>query len=330
MAAREGGALREMNDFLSLKDVTPVEWKQLLQLSEEVKRHPSHFLQMLPGKSIVLLFEKPSLRTRLTFELGMKSLGGDSVYLDYQQDRLGQREPLHDVARNLERWFSAIVARTFSHQLVGQLAGYASVPVINALTNQEHPCQALADVFTLREQWGEVRGKTLAFVGDGNNVCASLIHAAALSGMSFTAVTPPAYPPYEGAAEDFRRLSAEPSAAYRCTDSLEEIRGADAVYTDTWVSMGSEGDGERRLQVFAPYRVTPEVMALTGKKSFFMHCLPARRDQEVSDQVIDSPLSLVFEQAENRLHCQKALLLLLLAPQQMQRYLHLDKWAAWR
>lgn len=319
-----------MNDFISLKDLSPAEWKTLLFLSQEVKRSPGHFREMLLGKSIVLLFEKPSLRTRLTFELGVKSLGGESVYLDYQQDKLGQRESLHDVARNLERWFNCIVARTFAHQTVLALAEYASVPLVNALTDQEHPCQALADLFTLKEKWEQLQGKTMAFVGDGNNVCSSLIHATALSGMSFVAITPASHQPYAQASSDFRNLAVSPSATYQGTDSLDGLQGADVVYTDTWVSMGQEGESAERLQVFESYQVTPEVMELTGKDSYFMHCLPAHRNQEVTDAVIDAPCSLVFEQAENRLHVQKALLLLLLAPREMERYLQLDKWAAWR
>lgn len=319
-----------MNDFISLKDLSPAEWKTLLFLSQEVKRSPGHFREMLLGKSIVLLFEKPSLRTRLTFELGVKSLGGESVYLDYQQDKLGQRESLHDVARNLERWFNCIVARTFAHQTVLALAQYASVPLVNALTDQEHPCQALADLFTLKEKWEQLQGKTMAFVGDGNNVCSSLIHATALSGMSFVAITPASHQPYAQALADFRNLAVSPSATYQGTDSLDGLQGADVVYTDTWVSMGQEGESAERLQVFESYQVTPEVMELTGKDSYFMHCLPAHRNQEVTDAVIDAPCSLVFEQAENRLHVQKALLLLLLAPREMERYLQLDKWAAWR
>lgn len=319
-----------MNDFISLKDLSPAEWKTLLFLSQEVKRSPGHFREMLLGKSTVLLFEKPSLRTRLTFELGVKSLGGESVYLDYQQDKLGQRESLHDVARNLERWFNCIVARTFAHQTVLALAEYASVPLVNALTDQEHPCQALADLFTLKEKWEQLQGKTMAFVGDGNNVCSSLIHATALSGMSFVAITPASHQPYAQALADFRNLAVSPSATYQGTDSLDGLEGADVVYTDTWVSMGQEGESAERLQVFESYQVTPEVMELTGKDSYFMHCLPAHRNQEVTDAVIDAPCSLVFEQAENRLHVQKALLLLLLAPREMERYLQLDKWAAWR
>ncbi|MGH9341030.1 MAG: ornithine carbamoyltransferase [Acidobacteriota bacterium] len=319
-----------MNDFVSLKDLTPEGWQRLLRVSEQVKGSPAHFRQMLPGKSVVLVFEKASLRTRLTFELGMKQLGGDAVYLDYQESKLGGRESLSDVAKNLERWFNAIVARTFSHETVVSLAGHASIPVVNALTDEEHPCQALADVFTLKEKWGELQGKTIAFVGDGNNVCTSLVHAAALSGMSFIAVTPPTHKPYPGAAEDFAALSNSSSAQYQWADSLEKLRGADVVYTDTWVSMGQEEETAARLEVFKQLQVTPEVMELTGKSSFFMHCLPAHRNHEVTDSVMDSENSLVFEQAENRLHVQKALLLSLLAPRELDRYLQLDKWAAWR
>ena len=175
-----------MRDFISLADLNPRQWNQLLHLSREVKSRPPNFRRMIPGKSIVLIFEKPSLRTRLTFELGIQQLGGDAVYLDYQEANLGEREALRDVAKNLERWFDCLVARTFSHQVLIQLSEYARCSVINALTDAEHPCQALADIFTLTEKWSNVEGRTLAYIGDGNNVCASLVHAAALSGMCFT------------------------------------------------------------------------------------------------------------------------------------------------
>jgi ornithine carbamoyltransferase len=318
-----------MKDFLSLKDLNPDLWEQLLQVSVEVKERAANFRQMLMGKSLVLIFEKASLRTRITFELGMKQLGGEAVYLDHQDSRLGGRESLADVARNMERWFDCLVTRTFSHEVALELAEHSSVPVINGLSDKEHPCQALADVFTLREKWGEVQGKTLVFVGDGNNVCASLIHAAALSGMSFVAVTPSTHQPYPEAAEDFEALSALSSASYRYTDSLDGLKGADAVYTDTWVSMGQEGDARERIRDLQDYQITPELMASTGKESNFMHCLPAHRNQEVTDTVIDSVRSLVYEQAENRLHVQKALLLTLLAPGDVKRYLQLEKFATW-
>ncbi len=319
-----------MKDFLSLKDLTVELWNQLLHASSEIKERPSNFRQMLVGKSSVLLFEKSSLRTRLTFELGMKQLGGDAVYLDHQESRLGGRESITDMARNLERWFDCIVARTFSHEAAVKLAEHASVPVINGLSDAEHPCQALADVFTLQEKWGEIQAKTLVYIGDGNNVCASLIHAAALSGMSLVAVTPSSHQPYSQAAQDFENLSISASASYRWTDSLDGLQGADVVYTDTWVSMGQEEETRDRIEVLQSYQVTPELMASTGRNAYFMHCLPAHRNQEVTDSVIDSPQSLVFEQAENRLHVQKALLLLLLAPKELGRYMRLEKFAAWK
>lgn len=313
-----------MKNFLSLTELEEDSWKQLLRASREVKQHPGHFRKMLIGKSLVLVFEKPSLRTRLTFELGMKQLGGDAVYLDYQESRLGGRESLGDVAKNLERWFDCIAARTFLHEIVVQLAEESSIPVINGLSDEEHPCQALADIFTLTEKWEELKGKTLAFVGDGNNVCASLIHAAILSGMSFIAITPESHQPDK--AKGFEQCE---KGSYRWSGSVKDLKGADVVYTDTWVSMGQEEEGRDRLQTFHDYKVTPEVMALTGKQSFFMHCLPAHRNQEVTDSVIDSPQSLVFEQAENRLHVQKALLLFLLAGKELGRYFQLERFATW-
>ncbi len=319
-----------MKDFLSLKNLQADLWKQLLQVSVEVKERPANFRQMLLGKSLVLIFEKASLRTRLTFELGMKQVGGEAVYLDNREARLGGRESLKDVARNLERWFDCIVTRTFSHETAVELAEQTSVSVINGLSDKEHPCQALADVFTLQEKWGEVEGKTLVYVGDGNNVCTSLIHAAALSGMSFVAVTPTTHQPYAEAAEDFEALTVSSSASYRYTDSLDGLEGADAVYTDTWVSMGQEEEARERLRILQDYQITPELMISTGKESYFMHCLPAHRNQEVTDAVIDSPRSLVYEQAENRLHVQKALLLTLLAPGDVARYLQLERFAAFK
>ncbi len=319
-----------MKDFLSLKDLSVEWWKQLLHVSSEVKERPSYFRQMLVGKSSVLLFEKSSLRTRLTFELGMKQLGGDAVFLDYQESRLDGRESLTDVARNLERWFDCIVARTFSHEAAVRLAEHAAIPVINGLSDVEHPCQALADLFTLQEKWGELEGKKLAFIGDGNNVCTSLIHAAALSGMSLVAVTPGSHQPYPEAAQDFESLSTSTTASYRWTESVDGLQGADGVYTDTWVSMGQEEETQERVRILQSFQVTPELMASTGKDAYFMHCLPAHRNQEVTDSVMDSSQSLVYEQAENRLHVQKALLLLLLAPKELERYLRLEKFATWK
>lgn len=319
-----------MNDFITLRNISPSQWEQILQLSLEVKKHPGHFRSMLLQKSTVLLFEKPSLRTRLTFDLGMKQLGGDSVYLDSQDSLVGGRESLYDVAKNLERWFDCIVARTFSHSTVIELAEHADIPVINALTDEEHPCQALADLFTLKERWGELKGRTLVFVGDGNNVGLSLVHATALSGMSFVAITPESHCLPPSAEDAYREMATDPSASFLWSADLDAIKGADAVYTDTWVSMGKEAETEARLRTFQPYQVTPEVMDRAGSESFFMHCLPAHRNQEVTDSVIDSARSLVFDQAENRLHVQKALLLLLMAAREVERYMQLSKWAAAR
>ena len=317
-------------NFLSLRGLDSKEWQYLLRVSKEVKLHSGNFRRMLPGKSLVLVFEKPSLRTRLTFELAIKQLGGDAVYLGYQEDQLSKRESLSDVARNLERWFDCIVARTFSHSALLTLAEETSIPVINALTDNEHPCQALADTFTLLEKWGELEGRKLAFVGDGNNVCTSLVHATALSGMSFVAVTPNSHRPSSKVLKDFDQLSVSSSASCTWTESLEGVKGADVIYTDTWVSMGTESETQERIKKFEGYRITPEVMEKARKEAYFMHCLPAHRNQEVTDEVIDSPRSLVFEQAENRLHVQKALLLFLFSPKELSRYFQLEKWAARR
>ncbi len=319
-----------MKDFLSLKNLTPQQMDQLLLIARELKERPGNFRNMLLEKSAVLLFEKQSLRTRLTFELGMKQLGGETVYFDTQDSRLGERESLYDVAKNLERWFDCAVARTFSHQAIQQLADHANIPVVNALTDEEHPCQALADLFTLQEKLGDIEGKKLSYVGDGNNVCVSLVHAAALCGMSFLAVTPPSHRPPESVKSDFDRLKRNSEVDFRWSSSIEDIRGSEAVYTDTWVSMGQEKEAEQRVAAFREYQVTEDVMRQAGDAAFFMHCLPAHRNQEVVESVIDSSISLVYDQAENRLHVQKAVLLTLLAPKEIGRYLHLARWAATR
>jgi ornithine carbamoyltransferase len=301
-----------VRDLIADGDLTRRDLELIFQVTERVKSSPGSFARALEGKQLAMIFEKPSLRTRVTFEVGMTSMGGFAVYLDHAKPRLGERESIKDVARNLERWVHGIVARTFSHTAVQDLAEHASIPVINALTDAFHPCQALADLFTLGERVGRLKGLKLAFVGDGNNVCHSLMVSAAKFGVSVSVATPPGFEPKSEIVDEAKAIGRKTGAKINLFhDPVEAVAGAHAVYTDVWASMGQEYAAHLRAQVFAPYRVTEELMEAAGD-ALFMHCLPAHRGQEVTDAVIDSPRSIVYDQAENRLHVQKALLLLLM------------------
>ena len=297
-------------DLVRDLDLTDDEVQYLLGLAAKVKRTPGKFARALGGKYISLLFEKPSLRTRLTFELAIKQLGGDAVMFD---GPVGAREPLKDVARNLERWVQGIVARTFSQSTVEELAHWSSAPVINALTDLYHPCQALADVFTLQERFGGLRGLKLAFVGDGNNVAHSLMLTAVRLGMDFTIATPAGYAPNAEIVSQAEGLAAISGGRLKVTnDPAEAADNAHAVYTDVWTSMGQEKESAKRRKQFAGHQVNQDLMALARSNAVFMHCLPAKRGEEVTDEVMESERSIVFDQAENRLHAQKALLLMML------------------
>jgi len=295
-------------DLLSASDLTPAETDFLLQLALRVKAHPLRYRDALAGKSLAMLFEKPSLRTRVTFELAMTQLGGRALYLGPDEVGLGKREAVKDVARNLSRWVDMILARVFSHESLVELSEHASVPVINGLSNVEHPCQALGDFLTLLEHKGRLAGLTLAWVGDGNNVLHSLLYAAARTGVRMQVATPAGYEP---APEVLARLRGEGGELLLTHDPVEAVAGADAVYTDVWTSMGQEKEAELRRQLFQPYQVNRALMEKAAPGALFMHCLPARRGEEVTDEVIDSPASVVLDQAENRLHIQKAILLAL-------------------
>jgi ornithine carbamoyltransferase len=297
-------------DFTRDLDISQDELLALLDLTHQLKASPSRFAKALAGRYITLLFEKPSLRTRFTFELAAKQLGGDAVV---QIGPIGDREPLKDVARNLDRWTNAIVARTFSQNTIDDLAHWSSVPVINALSDRFHPCQALADVFTMQERFGDLRGLKLAFVGDGNNVANSLMLSALRLGMNFSIATPAGYEPHAEIVAQAEALAAVAGAQLTITnDPVEAVAGAHAVYTDVWASMGQESEKEQRLADFAPYQVDTALFDHAAPEGIFLHCLPAKRGEEVHDQVIESDHSAVFDQAENRLHVQKALLLMLL------------------
>ncbi len=263
---------------------------------------------LLAERTLAMIFEKPSLRTRATFETGMAQLGGHAVDLAHEHLRMGVRESIADVGRNLTRWVDAIMARVFTHSTLTELAGAADVPVINGLSDHSHPCQILADLLTLRERKGRLEGLKLAYVGDGFNVANSLIAAAPRVGMSITLACPEGYEPRTVAVTEARALANGSTSIQIVRDPKEAVSGADAVYTDSWISMGLEDEINTRLRAFGPYQVNDDLMRVAGDDAIFMHCLPAHRGQEVTDDVIDSPRSVVFDQAENRLHAQKALL----------------------
>ncbi|HBY63889.1 MAG TPA: ornithine carbamoyltransferase [Solibacterales bacterium] len=290
-------------------DLSHDELLHLLDLAVQVKRMPARYAHALAGRYLTLLFEKPSLRTRMTFELAIKQLGGDCVV---STGPIAEREPVKDVARNLDRWTNGIVARTFAQDTVDQLAEWSSVPVINALSDKFHPCQALADMVTLKEHFGHWRGLKLAFVGDGNNVAHSLMLNAARLGVHFSLACPAGYEPDPEVVAEAEGLAAVSGCDIEVTsDACQAAAGAHAVYTDVWASMGQEGEAEERKRIFAPYQVSERLMAQARHDAVFMHCLPAKRGQEVTDAVMESPNAVVFDQAENRLHAQKALLLML-------------------
>lgn len=301
-------------DLVSTRDLTPREVQATLDLTALMKARPADFRGALAGKQLVMFFEKASLRTRLTFESGMASLGGVSFFVDQTAERLGARETLSDVAHNLERWVDVIVLRTYAHVTVERIAEYASIPVINALSDLEHPCQGLADYFTLQEKFGNLKNIRLAYVGDAaNNVAHSLLLTCAALGSSIRLAGPAGYGPDPHILADAQDMARETGATIEIMqDPHEAVAGVDAVYTDTWVSMGHEAESEKRLKLFAPYQVNDELMSGAAPHAVFMHCLPANRGREVTDPVIDSSQSVVFDQAENRLHVQKAILLLLL------------------
>ena len=286
-------------------DLTAESLRAVLDLAHEVKRTPEKFAKTLAGRYLALLFEKPSLRTRLTFELAIKQLGGDAVA---SVGPIGEREPVKDVARNLDRWTHGIVARVHSHKTIEELAKWSRVPVINALSDRYHPCQALADVQTMEERFGKLDGLKLAYIGDGNNVAHSLMLTAGRLGMQVAIAAPEKYHPDA-------TIAAEASAFAKIsitTDPHEAVKGAHAVYTDVWASMGQESEAEERARIFAPYQVNEELFAEARPDAIFLHCLPAKRGLEVTDAVMESPRSAIFDEAENRLHAQKALLLMLL------------------
>jgi ornithine carbamoyltransferase len=301
-------------DFLSLRDLSAAELHALLDLADEVKFAPLGFARALGGLAGALIFEKPSLRTRVTFEVGLHQLGAQTIYLAPANIALGKREPAPDVARNLARWVDVLIVRTFGQDVLLEMAQAAEIPVINALSDLLHPCQTVADLLTLRERKGRLAGLSLAFIGDGNNVAHSLIHGAAKTGIHLTLASPPGYEPspaiLDGAAADARSTGA---TIRLVRDPVEAARGADAVYTDVWTSMGQERQAAQRRRDFADYQVDSRLMSLAGPDALFLHCLPAHRGEEVAGEVLDGPQSIALDQAGNRLPAHKAILLALLA-----------------
>jgi ornithine carbamoyltransferase len=300
-------------DLVSTRDLGPQGVEAVLHLAELMKSRPSVFARALAGKQMVMFFEKPSLRTRLTFEAGMASLGGTTMFVDQSKSRLDARETLSDIAHNLERWVDVIVLRTFAQETITGMAQHASIPVINALSDLEHPCQALADYFTLVERFGDFKDITLAYVGDGNNVAHSLLLTCACLGSSIRIATPKGYACNAQLVADARKIAKQTGARIEIlTDPHAAVAGVDAVYTDAWASMGQEHEAAQRAEIFQSYQVSRALMAKAAPHAVFMHCLPAHRGEEVTDEVMDSEQSVIFEQAENRMHVQKAILYLLL------------------
>jgi ornithine carbamoyltransferase len=288
--------------------------RTVLVCAARIRKNPDDYRSSLSGRTLVLLFEKPSLRTRVTFEVAMQNLGGNSLFMDLRGEQLGQREPIKDVARNLDRWVHAISARVFKHSTVEQLAHWARIPVINALCDLVHPCQALADVLTIHDVFGKVEGVRVAYVGDGNNVAHSLMLTGAKLGMHISVATPPGYEPNAKIVEQAKNFATQTGGSIATGHDPEgAVSGSQVVYTDVWTSMGSEHEAEQRRKLFIPFQVNEKLFSLASPQAVFLHCLPAHRGEEVTDEVIESPRSVVFDQAENRMHAQRALLWLLLA-----------------
>ena len=300
-------------DLCSIGDFSTAEIAALMELAHDVKANPAAYRWALDSKQMVMFFEKASLRTRLTFETAINTLGGSAIFVDQTQSPLGERESLADMARNLERWVSVIVLRTYAHETITEMAQYAACPVINALSDLEHPCQALADFLTLEQKFGTAKGLKFSYVGDGNNVCHSLMLTAAQLGAHCVVGSPKNYAPKADIVAQARAIAnATGGSIELVSDPVAAVTGADAVYTDVCTSMGFEHEVTKRAPIFKPYQVNEQLMSHAASHAVFMHCLPAHRNAEVTDAVLDGPQSVVFEQAENRMHAQKALLLMLL------------------
>lgn len=300
-------------DLVSIKDLTAKEIAEIFNLTARLKKDKAKFNKVLTGKTLALIFQKPSNRTRVSFEVGMYQLGGNSIYLAPHEINLGVRESIRDVARTLSRYVDGIVIRTFEHLNVIELAEYSEVPVINGLSDFEHPCQALADIYTIKEKLKGVKKITLVYVGDGNNVCNSLLYASAKAGININVASPKGYEPASPVVNDALTLAKSGKTCIKLFNNpFEAVKGAQVIYTDVWASMGQEEEIEARKKIFKKFQVNSKLISLAGKNCLVMHCLPAHRGQEITDEAIDSKNSVVFDQAENRLHVQKAILSLFL------------------
>ena len=299
-------------DLLCTSALSAVDIERIFTTARALKAGREVHTEVLRHKRLAMIFEKDSLRTRFTFDIGMQDLGGSAVFMDHRDARLGSRESVKDMAKNLERWVHGIVARTFKHKALEELAQHAGIPVINGLSDFVHPCQALSDFFTLSEKWGTVKGRTLTYVGDGNNTCHALIHTAVKLGTNIRVCSPEGYEPNSRVVNEAMRVALETGAEVTILNDPEAAAdGADAIYTDVWASMGQEDEIEERNGIFAAYQVDEEMMQRANAKALFMHCLPAHRGWEVTQEVMDGPQSVVYDIAENRLHVQKAVLALL-------------------
>jgi len=297
------------SDLLTGMEWNPAQLRNFFRLSADMKAHPDRYRTALEGRVFTMIFEKPSLRTRVTFEVGISNLGGTSIFLDHTGARLGERESVRDIAKNLERWVQGIIARVFAQESLEELARNANIPVINALSDRFHPCQALADFFTLEERFGGLRGLKLAYVGDGNNMCHSLLTIGARAGAHIRIATPTGYEPDAAIVADSKRVARETRGKIEIFSAPgEAVAGAQAVYTDVWTSMGQETETAAREAIFVKYQINEALFAQAAPDAVFLHCLPAHRGLEVTAGVIDSPRSIIYDQAENRLHVQKAIL----------------------
>ncbi|MCX5700793.1 MAG: ornithine carbamoyltransferase [Candidatus Omnitrophica bacterium] len=300
-------------DLISIKDLTPSEIKEIFSLTDQLKRNKGKFSKELAGKTLALIFQKPSNRTRVSFEVGMFQLGGNSLYLAPNEINLGVRESIADVAKTLSRYIDGIVLRTFEHKNCIEMARAASVPVINGLTDFSHPCQALADLYTIKEKLGNFKDLTLAYVGDGNNVCNSLLFACAKLGVNVNLGCPKGYEPDSEVLKDSRSMAKMNDANINLyNNAFDAAKGADVIYTDVWVSMGQEKEADVRKQAFQGFQINSELVKLANKGAIIMHCLPAHRNEEITNEVMDGKNSAIFDQAENRMHVQKAILIELL------------------
>ncbi len=305
--------IKMKKDLISIKDLTSKEIEELFNLTVKLKKDKFKFSKILTGKTLVLIFQKPSNRTRVSFEVGMYQLGGNSLYLSPNEINIGVRESIKDVAKTISRYVDGIVLRTFEHKNCLEMAQAATVPVINGLSDFSHPCQGLADLFTIKEKFKNLKNITLAYVGDGNNVCNSLLFAAAKTGMNITVATPNGYSPDEQVVKYAQEITKKTGSQIKITqDAVSAVKGAQVVYTDVWASMGQEEEISKRKIIFKDFQINAKLLANAAPNVLVMHCLPAHRGEEITDEVMDSKNSIVFDQAENRMHVQKAILIKLL------------------